>query len=598
MKRFQKWQKLNYYLKQGVFSFIDLAFADSVLRRLNSDKEEHAAILATLFAFSRQGHLMLDLSGDALCFALQLLSIVDSDPLKELLLKGTATFPVNGIADVKGSDDHPHAWICRMGTCYYLQKNWVYESVILRHLGRLNRHPPVVPLTVSTMDPRLNTAQKMAIENAMANSLSLLTGGPGTGKTFTAAELVKACLNSMPSDKLEPLRIVLTAPTGKAVSQLEGNLRTILDPKVTIRAGTLHAVLGIKARMYEEEEIDALFADLIIVDECSMIDAKIFSQLLSAVPNGARLVLIGDKDQLPPVEAGSIFADLLETNAYPSAFLSECLRSDRSEIVTLSHHIKQGNASTALEFFNHGNAISWIDLEESESTSADLWEQNKQRFSDYYPQKPLPEQIYSALGRFGLLSSVRKGPLGVDAINRYFFYQSIKKAPQGSWVAFPIMITRNDYELEVYNGDLGFLVRRLTDDFSSHQLELDDYILLRDRKGGFRQIAALNLSSFEYSYCISVHKSQGSEYDEAVIVIPSGSESFGREVLYTAVTRARHKVTVMCSKDLFLKACAMSSRKISGLCARIHASSVLVNEEKLRLKALTETGTTPSISCF
>ena len=159
---------------------------------------------------------------------------------------------------------------------------------------------------------------------------------------------------------------------------------------------------------------------------------------------------------------------------------------------------------------------------------------------------------------------MRQGPLGVDAINRHFLQQSMQQVPQGSWWIVPIMITRNDYEMELYNGDLGFLVRKVTEDFSLRQFALDDYCLMRDRK-----IAALNLPSFEYSYCLSVHKSQGSEYDESVILIPPGSESFGREILYTAVTRARTKVTLMCDKDLFVHAVKTSSRKMSGLCTRL-----------------------------
>ena len=557
MKRFQKWQKLNQYFEQGVFTFIDLAFAETVLRKLyrnnlknrnfgkeapqnfdserapiaekqgasenqkseerptpsktdssscfgiHSEKEEHAALLAVLFALCRQGHLTLDLSEEGLCVALQLLSVVDRDALKELLHLGASTFPSQGIAEVNNCEDYPHAWICRMGACYYLQKNWVYESKILKHIERLNQHAPAVPLTLypdrgtPQTDSRLNKAQKKAIENAIVNSLSLLTGGPGTGKTFTAAELVKICLNSTPTNSGEQMRIILTAPTGKAVSQLEGNLKSVLGSETAIRAGTLHAVLGIRAQTYEEEDRHPLFADLIIVDECSMIDAKIFSQLLSKVPNGARLVLIGDKDQLPPVEAGSIFADLLEANVYPSVSLSECLRSDRSEILALSHHIKQGSATSALELLNQGATTFWVDLEKSEKTSmqlcADLWDQYSKYFLSYSFQKPLPEHIYDSLWRFGLLSSMRKSDLGVDAINRYFLHQSIKKTPQGSWAIFPIMITRNDYELKIYNGDLGFLVRKLTPGFSLRQFELEDYILLCDRKSGLRQIAALRL---------------------------------------------------------------------------------------------------------
>ena len=591
MNRFKKWQTLDQYFKQGVFSFIDLAFAESVLKQLNSDEQEHAALLATLFALSRQGHLTLDLSKESLESTLQILSTPDRIPssvknevfnrtwyesLSQLLHDGAATFPLQGIIDVERSD--ANAWICRRGTYYYLQRNWVYETEILKHLERLNTHLPAIPLSFSNIDSRLNLAQKKGIENAMKYSLSLLTGGPGTGKTFTATELVKACLHCFPLDR--QLRIILTAPTGKAVSQLEGNLKEGLSSQVSIRAGTLHALLGIKSHLYEEEKVAALFADLIIVDECSMIDAKIFSQLLACIPVGARLILIGDQDQLPPIEAGSIFADLLEADAFPSSHLTECLRSDRKEILTLSHHIKQGNADAAFQSLNHegiavDSSIHWIPLEENKrvpvQVCGNLWEQYHDRFTAHCLQKPLPEQIFNSFGHFALLSSMRQGPLGVDAINRYFLYQSLKKVPQGSWWLAPFMITRNDYELGVYNGDLGVLVRKITDHFSLRQFDLDDYALLSDRKGGFKQIAALNLPSFEYSYCLSVHKSQGSEYDEACILIPPGSESFGREVLYTAVTRARHKVTLMCHKEVFLKTMTSSSRKTSGLVSRLRS---------------------------
>ena len=318
MSGFERWPTLCRCLEQGSLSFVDLAFSASVLKKLNSDKEEHAALLAALFALSRQGHLMLDVSKDALHFALRRLTIKDLDLFASLVERGAASFPPQGIAD---------AWICRLNNYYYLQKNWVYESEIIKSLARLSKSSPALALSIRILDPRLNQAQKEAVEKGMQNSLSFLTGGPGTGKTFTAGELVKACLHSAPE-----LRIILTAPTGKAVAQLEGNLRKSLGEKAQVRTGTLHAILSIKAQGHETEEPIPLFADLIIVDECSMIDAKIFSRLLQSVPNGARLVLIGDKDQLPPVEAGSVFADLLDAHLYPATHLTECLRSDRSEI--------------------------------------------------------------------------------------------------------------------------------------------------------------------------------------------------------------------------------------------------------------------------
>ena len=556
MNGFERWPTLNRCLQQGSLTFVDLTFAASVLKKLNSDKEEHAALLAALFALSRQGHLTLDVSKDALHFALHRLTINDLGSFADLVERGAASFPPEGITS---------AWICRLGNHYYLQKNWVYESEILKFLTQLSKSAPTTVLSISTFDPCLNRAQKEAVEKGM-RLLSFLTGGPGTGKTFTAGELVKACLHSA-----EGLRIILTAPTGKAVAQLEGNLRKVVGENAHVRVGTLHSILGVKAQVHETDELIPLFADLIIVDECSMIDAKIFSRLLQAVPSGARLILIGDKDQLPPVEAGSVFADLLDSNLYPATYLTECLRSDRSEILELARYIKEGNANAALDFLAKNMAdISWTDLHESSSGQcADLWERCKEKFSTYYLEKPRPEDLLSELGRFSLLSCMRQGPLGVDALNRYFLHRCLNEASQDSWWVAPVMVTRNDHELELYNGDIGFLVRKVVSDFSLRQFHIDDYALFNDRKGGFRQIAALALTAFEYSYCLSVHKSQGSEYDEAFILMPQGSELFGREVLYTAITRARHKVVLAASADLLREAITNSSRKISGLSARL-----------------------------
>ena len=311
MNRFKKWPKLDQYFKQGAINFIDLAFAESVLKKLNSDKQEHAALLATLFALSRQGHLTLDLSKEALDFALQVLSISDKDSLSQLLNDGAATFPLQGISEVENSDSYPNTWICFSGMRYYLQRNWVYESEILKHLQRLSKHAPAIPFSFPQMDLRLNEAQRKGIENAMMHSLSLLTGGPGTGKTFTAAEIVKIFLHSFPIDKHGQLRVILTAPTGKAVSQLEGNLRDILSPQVAMRTGTLHALLGIKSYVYEEEKAAMLFADLIIVDECSMLTEEMMAALIEALSGVHRLIFVDDPRQLPPIGAGRPFADLV-----------------------------------------------------------------------------------------------------------------------------------------------------------------------------------------------------------------------------------------------------------------------------------------------
>ncbi|MBS0604765.1 MAG: exodeoxyribonuclease V subunit alpha [Verrucomicrobia bacterium] len=573
MKEFERWATLKKCSEQGSLAFVDLAFAASVLKKLGSDQEEHAALLAILFALSRQGHLTLDISVDALAHSLKQLGIVEIPTMSQLLLRGASTFPHQAIAD--NPQGRCSAWICRLQNQYYLQKNWMYETAILSHLERLCGKTPSIVLSKWTSDGRLNSTQKQAVAKGIENSVSFLTGGPGTGKTFTASEIVKACLSSLDAEQKKHFRIILAAPTGKAVAQLEGNLRKALGAETSFRSGTLHSILGIKGSLHEEE-ITPLYADLIIVDECSMIDAKIFSRLLASVLDGARLILIGDKDQLPPVEAGSIFADLLDANVYPATQLTECLRSDRAEILTLAKYIQAGSSEAALEFLGANPDIEWTDLEEERKTSsqlaAELWNRCKDRFPSAFSETPSLEQLMARLGAFSILSCMRKGPLGVDALNRYFLNQYLKAAVDGAWWAAPIMIARNDHALELYNGDLGFLVRKVSSDFSLRHFHVDDYALFHDRKGGYRRISALALSSFEYSYCLSVHKSQGSEYDEALILVPTGSELFGREVLYTAVTRARRKVSIAGAKPLLLQAIAISSRKISGLSVRLKRS--------------------------
>jgi len=543
MKEFDDWETLKKYYTQGALAWIDLAFAKSALKQVRSNKEEHAALLATLFALARQGHLALDLSHGPLAFALQQLGMSEPEPMVQLILRGASTLSPQITAVVR-SNNH-----------FYLQKNWIYESTIVSRLAILNSSTPTLPLPSPPPDPTLNVAQRQAVEKAAAHCVCFLTGGPGTGKTFTAAAFVRQMLDQNPS-----LRILLTAPTGKAVAQLEGHLRKILSPDTSLRAGTLHSVLGIRAGPHEEEIIP-LYADLIIVDECSMVDAHIFSRLLSSILAGSRLLLIGDKDQLPPVEAGSIFADLLDSGLYPATHLTLPLRSERAEILTLAKHIREANVDAALQFLE---AAPDIDFQQ-ETSPQQLWQRYKHRFPSPLSHPPVPEQLLSRLGNFTLLSCVRKGPLGVDLLNNYFLHQCLKNPTNGTWWVAPIMITRNDHDLQLYNGDLGFLVRKVTPDFSLERLHGDDYALFHDRHGGYVQLPALALTTFEYSYCLSVHKSQGSEYDEVLILCPTGSELFGREVLYTAVTRAKSKVSLCGAKPLLSAAIGMSSRKLSGI---------------------------------
>ncbi len=355
----------------------------------------------------------------------------------------------------------------------------------------------------------LTDEQNLALINAKTQPLSLITGGPGTGKTYTASHIVEAL----------GLPTILTAPTGKAAANLEKNIN------FPVLCGTLHSLLKIRTPLDYYREIETLEAGLVIVDECSMIDPLLFARLLSSIGPETNVVLMGDVNQLPAVEGGSIFADLIDSQRIPTTTLTRCMRSDRKEILELAQSILKGDAED----------IRSIDLGfgagDLETIYNNLWNQVKDR--DF--------------GSFRILSTLRKGPLGVDALNRFLFEKFCSNTDQ-----FPIMIKKNDPKTGLANGDTGILM-------SGGKALINDQEFLLSQ-----------LPSYEYAYCISVHKSQGSEYEQVLFIVPDGSESFGKEVIYTAVTRAKKILEIDGNPEQIAKALSRSSRKYSTLSSRLH----------------------------
>ncbi len=553
------------YLDAGVFIPLDLFFAERVLCEENAMKEEHIAFLALLLALSRQGHLAFPLERTE--EILQMLTVkypCDISALAQKIRIGAASLPTQRIAKL----------VYESHGVFYLQKNWVCEEQIAFQISRLldtNLAPISLPLSLDN----LNSEQRAAIQNAAEHPLTLLFGGPGTGKTYTAAQLIQAFLSQ---DVERKMRIVVAAPTGKAVAQLDAYLRRMLIDENRIRSGTCHALLGLKKDNAFEKEPTVLFADVILVDECSMIDAPLFSRLLASVLEGTRLILIGDPDQLPSVEAGSIFADLVsaaqERAIIPFAELKKSLRSERSEILCFAEYVRSGQSDKAKEMLSSG-AVQHADLDLKDSCPGNvhlhLWRIFKKRFPSFFSFEPSAADLMNDIELFRLLSCMRQGPFGVDAINRFFAEQFLEEAIGQRWWAIPILIVRNDYGLQLYNGDAGVLIRRVASSLSLGGMTQEDYALFPDRahKDGFRKIPALALPSFEWGYCLSVHKSQGSEYDEVFVLIPEGSDVFGREILYTAATRARRAITCAGALDTIEKVIQNSARKISGLSARL-----------------------------
>ncbi|MFC2049456.1 ATP-dependent RecD-like DNA helicase [Chlamydiota bacterium] len=445
---------------------IDFLFAHKVFPNA---PQQATLFLAYLLKSAREGHL---------CVAL-------TPELDPTLLHGAELLAPSLFENI----------LVQQANRFYLRRNWECEDRFLSHLQRIRSHPPSGEITLNNLAAyRLNSEQQDAIRKATRQSLTLISGGPGTGKTYTAALLIRLFLESGVK------KIAVAAPTGKATA----NLRTALGPlaeKCLIK--TLHALLNPSLQQ------GPLYADLILVDEGSMVDASLMTALFSAVRTGARLVLLGDRDQLPPVESGHFFADLARDPTL-TAELTTCLRAELQEIVDLAGAVKRGEM------------IHAEPLPDVKALIQKIMQQ--------------PQQ---------LLTPLRKGPYGVEQLNRLLYLEHQKRGAR----EIPILITVNDPLLNLYNGDMGVLI---PEEQRAHFSE-------------GRTFAEYMLPPYEHAYALSVHKSQGSEYDRVMIVLPEGAEVFGREMLYTALTRAKKEITLLAAPGILEKLLKTRSYRLSGV---------------------------------
>jgi exodeoxyribonuclease V alpha subunit len=434
-------------IEQGFLEPIDLYFAD-----LHApDTEEKRAFLAAVMQSARQGHLCLDLQ-----------TVQGPSSWTQAVKSGVTSSP----------------YLVMQGGLVYLQKNYRHETDVLEEVKKL-----LGPLPLPKIKANLTEDQQAAFDLARSECFSIIEGGPGTGKTYLVHELVKSFGTEA--------RIILTAPTGKAAARLK-------EKNPGAHCGTLHSILGIKSDRNLEEHRSFIQADLIVVDEASMIDVKIMRLLLRSMTIGQRVVFLGDGNQLPPVESGSLFNDLIDL--VPTAHLNKSLRSDRKEVLDL--------ASLILK----------------EETPV--------------PQGPLSVDFIKKCVGATILTPLREGPWGVKSLNQLL---------HGSRKETPIMITRNDSETGLTNGDTGVLLSP-TEAFING-----------------KKIPLSALPPYELAYALSIHKSQGSEFDHVVVLVPPGSEVFGKEVLYTAVTRAKESVILLGEMDIIAKTVQNSSLRRSGI---------------------------------
>ncbi len=471
-----RWPLLNQLVQYEAFEFIDYLVAEKLLENYPDLTEEIVILFCHLSLASRKGHLCVKINEHEILPAPSELW-VNSDEnaeitpsqllqkVREAVLHGTKKLPPNLVVDVtKMSREHfPSTPLCSFEDLYYFQKYWIYETRILEHLLKLLKHSPSIKIEGPVELEGLLPEQIQAIECALEASLTIISGGPGTGKTYTAGQLIGFFCQKLSLDDLKRYQIVLAAPTGKAASNLQKSLKNALkntDIAQPIQTKTLHSLLGIKKNGSRTSEKGKILADLIVVDECSMIDVRMMGDLLEAIKPGARLILLGDHQQLPSIEAGSLFSELinlLKNDKYVH-FLRKCLRIELKSILDLAEHVNQGRSLDVLESLKTGSEeiqyTAFNDSKNLHDIQLKLLARAKNRFLAWQASswQNSEQSLLEKSGHFRILTSLRKGPLGVDELNNLFFHHLLKSAKKEVPFPVPIMLVQNESRLGLFNG--------------------------------------------------------------------------------------------------------------------------------------------------
>ncbi|TAK52529.1 MAG: exodeoxyribonuclease V subunit alpha [Betaproteobacteria bacterium] len=492
-----------------------------------------------------------------------------ADALRELLL-------ASGMAGM--TQGEPLPLVLDDANRLYLRRYFDYERRLAENLVRRAALGAAPPAPGAKPD-----WQKHAVALAMSRRLTVISGGPGTGKTTTVAALLERILQENPQ-----ARIALAAPTGKAAARMLDTLReraASLSPLVRERlpseSHTIHRLLGVtpQAGRFRHDANNPLPLDALVVDEASMLDLALAARLVEAVPGGARLVFLGDKDQLAAVEVGSVFAELSAREGSPLAasvvWFTESYRfAADSGIGRLAADINAGEPDRALDWMKHGadESVTWID-----DAGAELMPDTRKRILEGYApylaalRAGVDDKaaVFKAFARFRLLSAVRDTPRGVREMNRMVERHAraqldhpLDPGGRSPWYpGRPVMVMRNDYMLRLFNGDIGIC---LPDEDGKLA------VWFPGASDAWRAIAPNRLPEHEDAWASTVHKAQGSEFDTFMCVLPeTAGPVMVRELLYTAVTRARQRVTLVGGAEVFRAACLQQTERHAGLIERM-----------------------------
>ena len=457
------------------------------------------------------------------------------------------------------------------GDLLYLDRYWLEEQQVCDDvLAMVEARPRQASPDIDRLFPKGFEEQRAGAEVALSQGLTVLTGGPGTGKTTTVARLLALLAGGT------RLRIALAAPTGKAAARLQEAVQLEvgkLEPAdqqalAGLHATTLHRLLGSRpdtSARFRQNRSNRLPHDVIVVDETSMVSLTMMARLLEAVRPDARLILVGDPDQLASVEAGAVLADLVD--GLDGTKIAELRTSHRfgESIGALASAIRDGDADSAVDIMRAGGEhIDWIDTDDPSQHLRKVLVPHAVALR----QAALLGDAAAALTTLGahrLLCAHRRGPYGV----RYWNHQAERWLTEAtgepiwaSWyVGRPILVTANDYGLGLYNGDTGVTL-------------LKGGVLRAAIAGSGEplEFATSRLADVDTVHAMTIHKSQGSQADEVTVLMPpEDSRLLTRELFYTAVTRAKEKIRVVGPEPAVREAVERRAVRASGLGRRLRA---------------------------
>ena len=501
----------------------------------------------------------------------------------------------------------------------YLHRYWSYEQAVARDVLQRGKEMAVIPdparlkagLTAlfPVAIPGVINWQKAAAFAAVRHRISVITGGPGTGKTWTIARVLALLLQQPGSEKL---RVKLAAPTGKAAARMQESLAFSLenmncDQSLKARlqdkdlSTTLHRLLGVipNATEFRHNADNPLPCDVLIVDEASMIGLSMMSRLLAAFKmEGTRLILVGDKDQLPPVDPGGVFGDICRaaaTNQFSQSFHDDyqqcsgetlpvaaapcrCLPNavvqlqvnhrvgSAQTLNMISQKVNQADADGLIKDLSgageNGGPAVWLKLPPPNELKKSLRDMVFKFYQPVLDAKSAAEAL-ARLGEFRILCAVREGSYGVENINR--IVEEIlgekseripKKGNPGTYPGKPIMVTANNYNVRLFNGDIGVF----------WPAEKGLLVHFPDDDNQLRAIARERLPENELVYAMTIHKSQGSEFNHVLLILPDKDNPvLTRELVYTGLTRARESVQLLCNQGQLEMSVKRSAQRNSGL---------------------------------